>query len=1336
MSTSLFSDRDGFPWESERTGADCTVYLGEGGGNVLEVVVTETEGEPTKEFLRNTYTDRRDSRVSPVLIFAHYGDAVALCGPSGEEPMLFRDVGVEPAAQVCEAALAKPSPNVARDFLKDTIPQLSEDLTGVHNQGLLSTHELKNGVPERDDWENAAMRAQDALSDDPRELLQGLNYEIERINDQSHVLKHTEDGRKSAVAVFLQEEESFEHKQGRFSSDSPVAFALKRAEENNLEYVIGSSGDQLRLYTTNPEAGFGSRGQTDTYVEVNTRLLADEQIAYLWLLFSGDALRKDGSLHEIMEDSKEYATGLGERLRERIYDDVVPQLAEAMAEARNLENPNKTELDETYRMTLVLLYRLLFIAYAEDERFLPRYRNGQYDKYSIKGKAREIDEGREYDDKFTLLWDEVMTLTRAIHEGSTSMGLPAYDGRLLSEDPEWIEAGHQLSQIKLTDAEFGPALEALLIDETPDGWEGPVDFRNVGVREFGVIYEGLLESELSVAEQDLTTKIDDGDEQYVPAEDGDEVIVEAGNVYLHGQSGERKATGTYYTKTQFVEHLLEYSLKPALEDHLDRIDHIREEEGDAAAADAFFDFRIADISMGSGHFLVSAVDRIEKRFRNYLQDRDTRLTGVEKELDNLKEAAEAAFADEEYTPDIERSQLLRRQIARRCIYGVDINELATELARLSLWVHTFVPGLPLTFLDYNLQFGDALIGIGTLDEVSDELGMTHDQVTLGTFSSDSGLTDELGKEIEQAKNLADTSAEKVQEARETRNRVDSKLAPIRARLDILTAARVDEDISVAPATDTNVEEPTKLSTYKDAQKVLEPFNTFHFPVAFPEVFEGSRPGFDTIVGNPPWDKVIFESQQFWVTRHPGLNALAKTKREKRREELREQYPQQAREEEREKKQREQYQEYVGNSFVDQGRGHYDYAKLFVERATDLLRDDGELGYVLPRQCLVLGGWKHLRRRLIDDSELMILQARNAGGWIFENVEPRFMIVLITSGPIRDSEGAHVWPAIERDRAIAEVSPENSIFLSRDDLASLTTESRLVVPWFNNDGARDVFPKMEKRSRLSDDSGWISGIHDSRWDFRGSGRHDHITHSEREDHHWRVFMTRSVDQYSINEEKEFRRFVDPEDLHTEGDSVLKTEDGVKLGAEHPTVTFRHVSRNDDTRTMIATVLPESGFVYCAGYVHAVDHEAETTTAEKLALLGYFNSFTCGWWARRLVDRHVTAPVINNIPLPKWNQEQIQQVADRAGELTRRGGIETLPGGAAVPTTEEVESLDDDEILSQIEALVAKGFELDTENLDTVLDDFSSKAASDNLRTRIGDLLENDDAETVAAELNDD
>ncbi len=1319
MDSSFLSGQGGREWRYDNSGNDYQYYLGKG-RSALEVVVTRHEDRPRKDYLQSVYSDRRDGRVNPILVVALHDGVATICGPTGEDPPVYREVRPSQAENVCRAALEKPDRLSAQKFLTAKLPQLDDSLPGVRNQGLLSTHELRAGVPERDDWDQATENAKSAVPESSQKLVESLGYGRELLTDHSWILKDGTDGHDRAVAVFLEEGTSFDRAQEQFTGKSPVAYALNEADKKNLDYVIANRGGTLRLYTTNPEAGFGSRGKTDTYVEIDTDLLPEENAGYLWLLFSAEALRSDGTLHDIMERSKDYAADLGARLRERIYDDVVPNLAEAIARARDIDSPTKEELDETYQMTLVLLYRLLFIAYAEDERFLPLRRNDRYDERSLKRKAHRlhelVQENGEFDEGFTDHWQDVMRLSRSIHDGHNELGLPAYDGRLLSEDPEVSEAGARLSEIDLTNDEFGPALVSLLIDETDEGYEGPVDFRNIGVREFGVIYEGLLESELSVADRPLGIEKDDDDEKYVPVEAGSEhVEIEEGEVYLHGQSGERKATGSYYTKTRFVEHLLDYSLEPALDDHIERIERIRDEEGDTAAAEVFFDLRVADIAMGSGHFLVGAVDRIESRLYSWLTENS--LPQVEEELDNLQDAAEEAFKHTDYTPTIERGQLLRRQVARRCIYGVDLNPLATELARLSLWVHTFVPGLPLTFLDYNLVTGDSLAGIGTLEEAENLLGLGNqgDQMSFGFLTENQEVMEEIQNEINQLGRVADTSAQEVHEARHTREEIEDKLEGVRARLDILDASRLTDDIDGKAASQTDLD-PTEHPSYDRSQEVLDPFSTFHFPVAFPEVFL-KKGGFDAIIGNPPWDKVRFEPQQFWVTRDPGLNALPKSKRDDRREELRKQYPRQAQKEKREKQRREQYQDYVGHAYKDQSYGHHDYAKLFVERADDLLQEEGNLGYVLPRQSLVLSGWGKLRRRLLDKSRVTVLQARNSGGWIFEKLESRYMIVMITSSPTADEEETHVWPAIEKESAIQEISLSDTIRLSHDDLASLTTEKRMVIPWFNRDGARDIFLKMKSRARLSEKGGWITGTHDARWDFRSSGPHSHLSNGEPFSGCWRVFMTRHIKQFSIDESREFRRFVDPAELASEDNDLDRREGSVRLDEGHPAVVFRHVSRNDDTRTIIATLLPEQEYVYCKGYVHSIAHAQQTKPVELLALVGYLNSFTCDWWARRIVDRHVSSPVINNLPIPEWEEDEVQRVGKLAAELIRRGGLQTLPGGYSVPVGGNASTLEEHEIRTRIEKIVADGFSLREEHYDTVLADFSSNACPDDLALKI-------------------
>ena len=1283
MTSTFLSSRNGRPWNYDREGNEYEYYQGNGASQ-LEIAVADHGERPTKEFLRKTYSDRRGNRANPILIVAIYGDKVGLCGPSGEEPPIYRDVDRGQAERVCDAALDKPDRFTAQQFLSEMLPQLDEELTGLRNQGLLSTHELRVGVPERDDWEDATEQARRALDDDdPREMVKGLNYEIDQLTDQSYVLKDSSDGHERAVAMFLQEDESFDHAQDRFVGQSPVAYALNEADKRNLDYVIGSSGDTLRLYTTNPDAGFGSRGRTDTYVEVNTNLLADDKAAYLWLLFSANALRDEGTLHDIMERSKDYAADLGARLRERIYDDVVPDLAEAIARARDLEDPTKEDLDETYEMALVLLYRLLFISYTEDEEFLPRRRNARYDQDSLKRKARNLhefvqDDG-EFDENFYDHWDDVMHLSRAIHHGHDELGLPAYDGRLLSEDPDVSEAGARLADIRLDNSEFGPVLVDLLIDETEDGYQGPVDFRNIGVREFGVIYEGLLESELSQANQPLTV---DSDGQYEPisendqqtlGEDNEEVVVQEGEVYLHGQSGERKATGTYYTKTRFVEHLLDHSLEPALDDHIERIDRLREEEGENAAADAFFDIRAADIAMGSGHFLVGAVDRIESRLYSYLTENP--LPPVEDELDNLEDAALDAFADEEYAPPVERGQLLRRQVARRCIYGVDLNPLATELARLSIWVHTFVPGLPLTFLDYNLTTGDSLAGIGTLDEVTDILDIK--QSSLEMFMGGQSVMDEVRDDIAKLGNFADSSAEQVQEARETRAEIETQLEQVRARFDILAASRISDEIDTESVSDTSVDDVTDLSAYRKSQQVLKSTNPLHFPVAFPEVFD-DNPGFDVIIGNPPWEEATLEEDEFWTRYVPGLRREESHggNKEEIIERLRSERPELKQKFEAEKQEQENRREILREGpYPGMGEGDPDTYKAFYWRFWNLVDNSGAVGVILPRGAFLASGSEKFRRTILSESEIQDLTfLKNKAQWAFAGVGNRMTIGLLSF--IRGEQGDTVpirgpYPNKEAYTDGVEKPPhrfpaeEAENWSEKASFPLLPPEPKSI----------DVFAQLNSRPKLNNEDGeWFARpyaeLHETNDKKKDDGTQLIHQIDDPPEDYWPVFdggsLNPSDTELWMNDTGERFGYADPDVIidylqesrensyvyagSRSGFAKFPEEwvyDQSTLPCLSPRVAFRDVTQRTNQRTVLASLVPPKTVLTNKAPYFLWPKGDERDEAY---LLGVLNSIPLDWYARRFVETNLNYFLLNAFPIPRPGNDSV--LRDRVIQLAGR------------------------------------------------------------------------------------
>ena len=434
---------------------------------------------------------------------------------------------------------------------------------------MLASHELRDGVPTRADWEQLCERGRPLLDHQGRDLVQQLGFTIEAGPTSASVLNIADT--KRAVAVFLDEGEEFEQAADRFGATSPVSYALALADRESLPWVVATRGRQIRVYSARPDvwcwpegsSGDLHRGQPGVAAGRSRRLRAAPLL--------GRRACREG---HVRRRARAVA-----RLRGR------PRLAASRPRVRGsrsfarhgtCESPrgdlDDEALEHVYEQALTVLFRLLFVAYAEDKDLLPYRSNGAYREHALKTRARELAERAaagtiDFDAHATDLWDEVATLWLAVDKGNTERGVPAYNGGLFSSDPDVSEAGAALADVRLTNAEFGPTLVAMLVDEA-DGVPGPVDFRSLSVREFGTIYEGLLESSLSVAPSDLTL---DARRNYVPAGPGDEVIVAEGDVYFHNRSGARKSTGSYFTKPFAVEHLLDHALEPALDDHLARI---------------------------------------------------------------------------------------------------------------------------------------------------------------------------------------------------------------------------------------------------------------------------------------------------------------------------------------------------------------------------------------------------------------------------------------------------------------------------------------------------------------------------------------------------------------------------------------------------------------------------------------------------------------------------------------------------------------------------------------------------------------------------------------------
>ncbi|MEV0615648.1 hypothetical protein AB0I81_20200 [Nonomuraea sp. NPDC050404] len=1279
------------------------VLLGNGAAPV-EVAITYSEsGAPKVDDLRRLWKLRHNNRPSPVLLVALYGvggaTKAATCGIL-EDTII--DLDVDQLGRICIAALTEPNQHEAQRTLVRLLTALRDEATpGLLNRGLFATHELLTGVPRRPDWAAAAAAARPLLRLRGLKLIQALGYGTAPRGSAAMLLTHQ--GTSRSIAVLLEEGDTFDRPSPRFGAISPVSHAISVAARENLPWVVVLRGSQIRLHPVNPTIGVGRKSQGETFTELDLALLSENDAAYLHLLFSPTALAPEGTVSAILIASSNFAAELGGRLRERVYRDVVPGLAVAVA--GQMRATTEADLQEAYHRTLMILFRLLFVAYAEDRSLLPYGRNPRYDRHAIKTLAKEFaaEPDQAFDKNATSMWDDMQAVWKAVDGGNAGWGIPPYNGGLFSHNPRTSPSGAALAGMRLTDAELGPVLRALLVDTGLDGTQGPVDFRSLTVREFGTLYEGLLESALSIAPAPLTV---DKEGAFVPARDSDPVEIPAGAVYFHNRSGKRKSTGSYFTKTFAVEHLLDTALEPALTEHLHQIGALLDAGDEAAAAEAFFDFRVADLAMGSAHFLVAAIDRIEARFTAFLDEHP--IAAVSDELARLSQAAHENLGAHAGEVEIETSALLRRQIARRCIYGLDLNLIAVELARLAIWIHTFVPGLPMSSLDHALIVGNSLTGIGTIDEVVGVL----DPETAGSgapslFEESIRATLQTAREkLVRIARTSEATKQEVQEAARAYTEALENAADARALFDAAVAIR----LGVVPPMFTT-EQAIEAGHTDQVRDRLAEMGVAHFPLRFPEVFMRDRPGFDVLLGNPPWEKVKVEEHQWWGLRFPGLRsksmpqkdkdaAIAKYKAER---------PDLLREYDAEVEAMQALKNVLAKGPFPGLRSATDteLSLAFTWRFWHLLREGGRVGVVLPRTILNGSGGAKLRHTILAegafDNVTMLVNTRK---WVFEEVDSRYTIGLTTlikgsdqAGKL-ELRGPFCFPAEFEEGAhlLGQV-------VDVDQFASWSEDA--AFPLLPAKDSFSVFLTLRSHPRLDTAGDWhfvpLRELHSTGdkklFDFdldRPKGDMPVLTVRS-----FNLWAPDFGDPYAYARSSEVMPYLQAKRKRqirmSSGPMYRMPEEWARdvetLPCKHPRISFRDTSRGTDSRTVIAALVPGgTTMVHSAPYLL----QRKGTAADEAYLLGVLSSIVLDWYARRYVELHVTGGIMATLPVPRPLAESPlrQRVIEIAGSLAAVDNrYVTWAAAIGVPVASVRTEEEKADLVTELDAIVALLYGLD-------------------------------------------
>jgi hypothetical protein len=461
-----------------------------------------------------------------------------------------------------------------------------------------------------------------------------------------------------------------------------------------------ASGARLRLFRARPETG----SAVGSYLELDAATL-DESHRPLLGLLAPEYLADEG-FEELMREAAAFGSELRERLDHSIRERVLPPLGRELgrwAEREGRDLSDDAVRSELEAAALTFAFRLLFLLYAESAGHLPVSQES-YRRASLTQVVQDAAEASgRLGARSTSLWRRIALLVEAMRTGDPAMSVPAYNGARFAADG--FLGAEALERATMPDAVLGEALVALGIDEETGAG---VDFSGLVIGHLGHIYEGLLSLRLSLADQDY--RYDASTDRYVPAREA-EPDVRAGELLWLTDEGGRKGGGVYYTPEPLVRHLVRRAVLGGFERHLEAVRGLADSDP-VAAARLRFDFRVLDPACGSAHFLVAVVDELADRVARFLAERP--LPAVEKLLDDLR-----AGAARSYGVGVDDVALLRRLVLKRCIYGVDLSEMGAEIAKVSLWLASFVPGLSLSYLDHNVRVRNSLIGAASLDAVRD-----------------------------------------------------------------------------------------------------------------------------------------------------------------------------------------------------------------------------------------------------------------------------------------------------------------------------------------------------------------------------------------------------------------------------------------------------------------------------------------------------------------------------------------------------------------------------------------------------------------------------------------
>jgi len=936
-------------------------------------------------------------------------------------------------------------------------------------------------------------------------------------------------------------------------------------EAQSLTWGILTNGSEWRLYCrdTKPSQFFA--------INFELAIRSLDEFKFFLALFSPAAFARDAQgkcrLDQVRESALATQSELEADLRRRIFT-IVEILANGFA-GRAENKITDAALPVLYENCLIFLYRLLFILYAEGRLLLPvEPKTAKYYKQlSLAHLLAPLKNFSDYDSQTqTRFYRDIQALCVLINGTDTKANeefrVPRYNGGLF--DP----AHHPLlDQWAVSDAVLAEVLRQLMF--TPEKGRQKfvpfqsVDYSDLSVQQLGSIYEGLLEQHF---------------------------VRERSKLVLQGDKAERKATGTYYTPDYIVKYIVQQTLAPLLQEIEER-EPVKAARAAGKQDDSFagevLRLTVCDPAMGSGHFLVETIIFLADEIVYH----PTTKFQAEFVKGESQEQAEIAY--------------WRRRVVESCIYGVDLNPLAVELAKLSLWLTTISTDQPLNFLDHHLRCGNSLIGVrleqlGSLPAKKGAAKPTGAPAQIQfTFGLD--FKSAVGETIRQIHGIEAQASRDVPTVKAKEKcwelEILPRLAPYKEVADLWTNAFFDGPLSeeeylaaarkILVAAQAGVDHLREAAARYHIKELDKPY--FHWELEFPEVFfdeDGTAktiPGFDAVIGNPPYDVISEKEQERAVEAEKNffLNMP-------------------------------DYEAAVGNKL--------NFYRLFIARAVHLLRAEGQHGFIVPMALLGDEQAKRLREELVNNCRLRLIEAFPQK----DDPQNRVFFEAKLSTCLYILQKAHPTKLVIRvhsGKDIMESSPRLEI--TREDLERFAPDN-LNIPCYPNATDADFRLAIKLVARCG-------GKKLSAWATSQQGEVNLTTH--------RQFLSdepigpvalrgANVGRYFQNDDPKQGQ---PKYLYV--DQFLKAHGPHTKAKDHKFIRigYQRGAAIDNWRRIIATLIQPGN--YCSDTINYIVKPKEV---ELFAVLALLNSSLWEWRFRLTsTNNHVNAYEIDGMPVPQFS-----------------------------------------------------------------------------------------------------